>query len=1014
MASSGTSMVQASVARCCFTGLPPCFHGRYGGPMGSGDLGFGVLGALEVRRNGASVPLPSARQRAVLAALLVRAGKPVHGDALIAAAWGDDLPAAPRAALHTLLSRLRVVVGADAVRSEPAGYRLAVERDQLDAARFEECCSRAAGVPAPEALGLLDTAQALCRGPAYAEFADRDFARVEAVRVDELRLAAVEDRAGLLLELGDADAAVAGLEPFVGEHPLRERARGLLMTALYRAGRVGDALDRYQDYRRHLADDLGLDPSPALRDLQGRILNHDLPGDTRRQPRVATPPPPWLVADAVFLGRDDDAAGLVEAVGRHRLVTVTGVGGVGKTRLVAEALPALIERLGLPATVVELGGVDVEHVELAIASALAIGPVRGDVGEAAQEYLSITPALLVLDNCEHVLTGVRAFVGAVLRRCPGVRIVATSRRRIGLAAEQVLPVEPLPTPTPDAAPAAAELTAAMRLFADRARRVRPAFALTAVGVPAVAEICRRLDGVPLAIELAATRAATLGVEPLRARLDQSLDLLGDNGDPGGRSLRAALDWSYGLLGDSEQVLLAAVGVFEGDFDLDGAERVAVGLGSRSVAAGLAELVDASLVATRSAAAGIRYRLLEIVRTFARERLTETGAERDVRLAHAQWARSMAESVSTATTGPGDSTAAARLDAEAASVRAAVSWALRTGEGLLAGQITGALGLGSVHRGMRLELVDVVRRAAEDPAVDATAVAPLARAAGALAAVWQGDLEFAQRAGQAALPAARNADDRFLALCALAVATLYRGEHDSSRRYWRELLAVGGPTARQVTGHTGLALVACYGGDVPGARRHAALATAAAEAAGSDAYRSFACYVDAEVAAADDPSTAVPLLREAARDADRAGASFAGGLATTALVAALTRLGRGAEALDVVGPLLERWLRLAVWPQLWTTLRILAELLADNDLPETAALLLAAADHAPSAPAVTGDDAERYRRLTRTLPDRVGARSHEQIAALAVMLPRAQVVDRAQAVVSELRAPSPQPAGPLAF
>lgn len=265
------------------------------------------------------------------------------------------------------------------------------------------------------------------------------------------------------------------------------------------------------------------------------------------------------------------------------------------------------------------------------------------------------------------------------------------------------------------------------------------------------------------------------------------------------------------------------------------------------------------------------------------------------------------------------------------------------------------------------------------------------------------LDVAERAALAELANARSADDRFLTLTTLSVVALHRGEHDAARRRSGRLLAIDNlPLARRSTAYATLALVASYRGDRAGTDRHLAAAEAAAEAACSDAYRSFVGYTGAEVTAADDLHAAVPLLATAAREADRVGAEFPAGLATTALVAALTRLGRGTEARDLVGPLLDRWLRLATWPQLWTTVRILAELFAQHDRPEHAALLLAAADRAPTAPAVTGEDVERYARLTARVRSRVGPRALTRVDALAAMLPRAQVVDRARAAVAELR------------
>jgi predicted ATPase/DNA-binding winged helix-turn-helix (wHTH) protein len=967
--------------------------------VASAQLTFGVLGALEVHRDGAAVPLPSSRQRAVLAALLVHAGRPVPGDTLVEAAWRDELPANPRAALHTVLSRLRTALDADAIRHEAAGYRLAITSDAVDATLFETLHRAAREAPATEAVGLLDRALALWRGPAYAEFADRVFAAAEAVRLDELRLACLEDLAELRLEIGDVSAALTAMESFVDEHPLRERARGLLMMARYRAGRVSEALDTYHEYRNVLVDELGLDPSPAIRDLHQRILNHEVtPSPPARQSHPASTVR-WLATDAPFLGRNNEAAELLELGARHRLVTVTGAGGVGKTRLVAETVSALAGQLGLPVTVVELAAVDDDGVDSAIAAAMGVGSSHGNPREAALDYLSVLPALLVLDNCEHVLTGLRPFVHTALRRCAGLRVVATSRQRIGLPAEQVLPLEPLPTPEVDAE--AAELNVAVRLFADRARRVRPAFGLTDADVPAVAEICRRLDGLPLAIELAATRAATLGIEPLRRRLDSSLDLLGGGGRTEERTLRVTLDWSYGLLDEADRTLFAALGVFEGDFDLDAAEQMTGGLAGRPVAVGLGRLVDASLVVARQAVGTVRYRLLEVVRAFARERLAEANVEPDIRAAHARWVRAMMRAAAEAATGPGDDPLAASL-IDAADVRAAALWALRHGEPELAGDITGSLMFATVHRDMRVDLIDVVRLIGEEPAVEAAPSGALARAAGAFAATLQGELEMGEHSARAALIAARSANERYLALCALGVVAIYRGDYDSSRRWWRELLTVEElQPAQLVDGHASLSLLAAYEGEVSEARQHAARAMAMAEASGSPPCIAFASYAAAEAVAAADYATGVPLLETAVREVDRAGADFSAGLAATALAAALTRLDRTAEALDVVGPLLERWLRLAAWPQLWTTMRILAELLVRNDRPEEAALLLAAAVRAPSAPAIAGTDIARYARLDHELRQRIDAQAYEKIATLAAFLPRTAVVDRARAAVAAL-------------
>jgi predicted ATPase/DNA-binding SARP family transcriptional activator len=959
---------------------------------------FGVLGALEVCRDGVQVPLPAGRRRAVLAALLARAGRPVAADALVEAAWGDELPADPRPALHTVLSRLRRALGDGVLRAGPAGYSIDPGPGGLDADRFEALRGQAAGASAARAAALFDEALALWRGPAYAEFADRDFARPEAIRLDELRLATVEDRAELSLELGQVTVAVSTLDALIAGHPLRERARLLVMTALYQAGRLADALERYHDYHMLLASELGLDPSPALRDLQARILHHDLAAAPRPARRVPAAPA-WLVTSTAFVGREDETAALLDAVGTHRLVTVTGTGGVGKTRLVAEALGSLTERFGLPATVAELAGATAGQADRAVAAALGLG-TTGSVRAAVLEYLSISAGLLVLDNCEHVLGETRALAEAILRRCPGIRVVATSRHRLGIAAEQVLPLAPLPVPDPEA-PERAALTAAVRLFADRMRRVRPSFALTPDALPVVADICRRLDGLPLAVELAATRAATLGLGPLRSRLGDSLDLLGEEGRPRHYKLRAVVDWSYGLLGPADRRLLGALSVFGGDFDLEAAEHVADPVAVGSVALALARLVESSLVAASETGDGTAYRLLMIVRAYAAERLADAGQEHVTRLAHAGWVASIVKTAAREATGPGCAAALARVARNRADVSAAVRWALQAGRPGLAGRITGALKL-CPHWRPDPELIALIGEVARDPGIRQSSAAALALAAGGLAACDTGELAEAEGLGTEALQHAADPAERFLAMLCLGIATVYRGDHDRSVLWWEQIAAdTSFPPAHRAEGHATLALLACYGGDLDAAREHAAHARLAAEAAGASGYQAFATYAAGEVALLQNPQTGVALLRAAAAEADSTGATQVVPVARIALASALTRLGHKEEVLALFPPLLHQARRDGNWPQLWTALRILAELLVSLDRHETAAVLLAAAHESTSAPAVSGEDVERYRQLQEQISQKTGPGILDQITALARALPRAQVVDRALAALDDL-------------
>lgn len=694
---------------------------------------------------------------------------------------------------------------------------------------------------------------------------------------------------------------------------------------------------------------------------------------------------------------------LVDAVVRHGLVTVTGTGGVGKTRLLAEVLPALRDRLGLPAAVVELAAVTPGQVGTALAVALGIGAGADAPREAVLEYLSITATLLVLDNCEHVLDECRTLAVAVQRHCPGVRVVATSRHRLGPAHEQVLPLEPLPTPEPGATADRVELTAAGRLFADRVRRVRPSFALTGDTLPAVAEICRRLDGLPLALELAATRAATLGVEPVRERLGSSLDLLGEDGRDRHRSLRAVLEWSYGLLEPGQRHLLAVLSVFDGDFELDAAEHVAGRDGAAPVAVGLARLVEASLVSAHDVTGATRYRLLETVRAFAGERLSEAGTEHEARLRHLLWVRLTAEEAARDAAGPTGAAALARLTRVRTNLTAAVRWALRSGHPEPAGWITGSLAL-CLHWSPDAQLYDLMREVAHEPAVRQTRAAALALGAGAYAAIERGELDLGEQLATEALQHASEPVESYLAMLARGVATVYRGQQERSQAWFKPVLTLDGlPPAYRAETHATLALLAGYGGDLPAAREHAAQARAGAEAAGADNTRAFAGYATGETLLLEDAEAAIPVLREAVAHADRSGAAHVAAVARIALLSALTRLGRHAEALDLAAPLLHDELRTGSWPQLWTTVRILAELLVPLDRCETAALLLAAAQAAPAAPTIRGDDVERYRALDARIAQHLGPNLVDRITALARTLPRTRVVDRALTAVDELSA-----------
>ncbi|MGN7227232.1 BTAD domain-containing putative transcriptional regulator [Dietzia maris] len=961
------------------------------------DVRFGVLGPLTIHVDGRATAVQSGRRRTALSCLLVHAGSPVAPDVLIEAIWGERLPSEPRDALHVVISRLRSVLGSEVVRRDPAGYLLDVPADAIDAHRFEHLCSRAEDVDSAAAARLLADALALWRGPAYAEVADHEFAMLEAGRLDALRLTALEARAAALLDLGEPAAAIECATAALAEQPFREHAVGLVVTALYRAGRQADALARCRDHRALLAAELGLDPSPALLELESRILDHDL-GPARG---ALTATPSWLDTSTAFVGRDDVVEDLVRALGSNRLVTITGPGGVGKSRLVAEALPALADTLRLPATVVELTGVVPGGASEAIAGALGI---RGAAAEkAVLEHLTNTPVLLVLDCCEHLLEEVAALAASVGRRCPRVRVLATSRHRLGSTSEAVVPLAPLALPAPDDPLERQRRAAAVLLMADRTRRVRPGFEVTADNVEAIGALCRRLDGLPLALELAASRVAVLGVEQVHRRLSAEVV------DARTGELEALFAWSFRLLEDEQQRVLLALATFASDVDADDVRAMTMHLrpGIDDAVGALAELIESSLVMPLEDGGRMRYRLLGVVRAFAVRRLDEAGEVGNLHHAHANWVRVEVDTCMREWPRGDGALLSRRLTDLVPEVVVALRRCLAYGWLDLATGISGALVL-CLHWTPPRELNELMLDTAEAAALVPAAHFADGVGAGAFVAVERGELPRAERLAQAALAMGTEGGSCASALLALGIAAMYAGELDESTQWFTLFAAEPGMAAEA---NSSLALTQCYRDDLDAAGQHAAIALSAAAAA-ADASAAFASYAAGEVASRTDPDRGAELLAEAVAAADRVGAEQVGRVARIARFALLVRTGRHEQAAAVGAPLLDRLRRAGMWPQAWTIVRISAELLAARGRVHEAALLLTATAAAPGAPPLIGADVDGYGRLRESLVEQLGAGVVEQIATMASSVPRTQVVERAARALRQLA--DAAPAGTSAF
>ncbi|KAB2339156.1 AfsR/SARP family transcriptional regulator [Actinomadura rudentiformis] len=643
---------------------------------------IGILGPLEVRDEaGRAVEVSGRRLRALLIRLAIEAGRAVSAERLLDDLWEGAPPAGGTGALQALVSRLRGAAGRDLVGHGPAGYRLAVEPAEIDAFAFERAVLAARREHEPESRAeRLRDALDLWRGPALSDVADAAFAVAEVSRLGELRLSAIEDRADAELALGrPAAPLVPELEALAEANPLRERLRALLMRALYAAGRQADALQLYEDGRRQLADRLGVDPSPELAAahlaiLRGQVtprasvsatadvrttsrtshttsrMSHTT-SRTSHRTRRTTNLPSQLTS---FVGREEESERVGKLLRDGRLVTLTGPGGAGKTRLASEAAAPFVAELPDGVWFVPLASVsDAGEVTQAVLAALGVV----DVVRSAESRSTVRPAdrladflagkqmILVLDNCEHLIDAVAALVDRTLGDAPGVRVLATSREPLGITGEALCPVPSLPLPPAGSDAGEAMRYASVRLFADRAAAARPGFAVDDASAPQVVAICRELDGIPLAIELAAARLRSLTPTQIAGRLGDRFRLLTGGSRtalPRHRTLRAVVDWSWDLLDDAERTVLRRLSVFAGGATPDGVARVcAPGRLTDDVIDVVAALIDKSLVIA-DGHAEVRYRLLETVRVYAAERLEEAGEGDRIRSAHAAYFLELAE------------------------------------------------------------------------------------------------------------------------------------------------------------------------------------------------------------------------------------------------------------------------------------------------------------------------------------------------------------------------------------
>jgi predicted ATPase/DNA-binding SARP family transcriptional activator len=774
-----------------------------------------ILGPIEVWAGGRRLDLGGPRQVALLAVLVLHAGRAVPSDLIIDVLWGERRSGSSKR-LQMAVSRLRRALepleGEPRLRTVGGGYLLSVAPGELDAEVFQTAVrdgrtALADGEPAVASKRLND-ALALWRGPPLADVAFDEFAQANIRGLLELRLVALEARIEADLALRRDGELIGELQVLVAQEPSRERLAGQLMVALYRSGRQADALEVYQRIRAHLAEELGLEPGPALRSLQVQILAHGQELDAGVAPSLANPSadsqatpargnlPPEPVGlsqiplpPTATIGRDEEIAAVIHLLREPgvRLVTLTGPGGVGKTRLALAVAHAVEADVPDGARWVELAAVArSEDVAFTMAQELGISAVPGETIEAAlRRFLAVRRLLLVIDNFEQVVDA-GPLIAELLASCAGLVVLVTSRDALRLRAEHRFVVAPLAVPSrpEEATPEEIAATQATALFVAAAKRQDNRFRVTQSAAPVIARICSQLDGLPLALELAAARTGLLSVEDLEARLRRTFAELGAGPrdvPARQRTLDATIEWSYNLLGDQSQAALLRFAVFAGGATAEAAEAVT---GARAET--WEALIAKSLLDARRQPGGeTRLMMLESVRQYVNEHLTDPVTRDAVRRSHCRYYLEVAEQAAQGFSGPHELASVEMLDREIHNLRAASAWALQE-EPLLALRLTGHL---EYYWWIRDDpdalswLNDAVAAAGDHPPPQDLALAHLGRSMELTRHGQPPDFQAATQAAEAALGLYRRAGDHagtaeaFISLTRLARLS---GSHDSGR------------------------------------------------------------------------------------------------------------------------------------------------------------------------------------------------------------------------------------------
>ncbi len=967
----------------CADPAPVSLQDRVGAPANDGPsavqapggklqvVDFRVLGSVGISDGDQPLPIGGVQARRLLGALLAHRNAVIAADRLVDILWPGANGSSP-ATLQSYVSKLRRFVemagpGVQLVNRAP-GYVLELPDDLLDAARFERHLG--------EAIARLDddTARALAaaesaldewRGAAFAEFAEDEWARPVAVRLEELRVTAEEVRAEAELRLGrHGDALIGRLEALVVIHPLRERFWMQLMLGLYRCGRQPEALRYAQEYRKRMRAELGLDPSPALRDLEAAILGDDealawiapAPGRSQpdREPRHRAGAMP---NDATTLiGRDRDLEIAANLFDSGRVLTLFGPGGVGKTRLAYRLATRKAGHFADGTRLVELAPLrDPVAVVAAVADALDVQqrPNRS-LEDSIVEFLADRSMLLVVDNCEHVLDSASDLVDVLVKWCPSLHVLATSREPLAIPGEVVWSVPPLPVPVRIEEPAALEASPAVQLFLDRARAAHPDFKVDDATLPDIAQICIRLDGLPLAIELAAARMRSMNPRQLAERLPDRFRLLAGARratDPRHRTLRDLVKWSYELLTLEEQRLFEYVSLFTGWFDLELAERAcaAHGIDRVEVAGNLAALIDKSMLVARDDGGTNRYRVLETLREFGRANLDTRADAKEVRAEHIALHVELAEAAAAGLYGPDERRWGHELDNAFDDLREAHAAALSAGDVDRALRLVVALREDSWRR-IRYELLTWTEATVAHPDAAAHPLYPAALGIVAYGRFVRGELEAAVSIGNDAvrLAAALGSSTLGNAERAIGNAEFYRDNVTDAIAATERMLEIAGDARAP-----GMVAHACYmlsvaESSVGNNERGAALAqraTEAAECSGSPTAYAHAAYVRGLALEKTDPARALEFLDESLRQASTVDNRWVRAFALTESLWIRSREGDPLAALRGYGAVIDTWFRGGDWANQRLSLRNVFAIFEAVGATTTAATLFGALDAA---------------------------------------------------------------------